>query len=377
MNPQSIYIHLPFCKTKCPYCDFASYANKDDRKLVYIQALVREIETRCSKWNIQEQPIETIFFGGGTPSVHTKEELEMIFKALRKYFVFSEDIEITLEANPGTVDGAKFAEFQELSINRISIGAQTFDPDLLVKLGRGHSVEDTYKTLEYLAASGFQSWSFDLIYGLPGQTLESWSKTLDIAMSYKPPHISAYALSIETNTPYGMIYKNSTHADLPVEDDVISMYNLTHQVLTEHGLKRYEISNWACPGHEARHNLTYWHADEYYAFGLSAHGYVDSIRYANTRNLEEYINQLATGNWRLRETENNQIGDAEKLEEKIMLNLRLDTGLLMTDEIKQRINIGKLNSHISSGFIESLEGRIKLSDKAIMLSNRIIAGLLL
>ncbi len=377
MNPRSIYIHLPFCKTKCPYCDFASYANKDDKKLAYIQVLVREIESRCSHWNVNGQQIETIFFGGGTPSVHNKQELEMIFKALKKHFQFSRDIEITLEANPGTVDKAKFAEFQELGINRISIGAQTFDTDLLTKLGRGHSVEDTYRTLEYLSASDFRSWSFDLIYGLPGQTLESWSKTLDIAMSYKPPHISAYALSIEANTPYGSIYRNSKHPDLPIEDDIVEMYDLTHKTLAVYGLKRYEISNWAHPGHEARHNLTYWYADEYYAFGLSAHGYVNSVRYANTRDLGEYIAQFEVGDCKFLEGENNEIDAAEKLEEKIMLNLRLDNGLLLTDEINQRINTDKLNSHISSGFIESLDGRIKLSDKAIMLSNRIIADLLL
>jgi oxygen-independent coproporphyrinogen-3 oxidase len=325
-----------------------------------------------------------IFFGGGTPSVHSRAELEMIFNALKKYFIFSDDIEISLEANPGTIDKAKFIEFQELGINRISIGAQTFDPELLIKLGRGHSVEDTYRTLEYLSGSGFRSWSFDLIYGLPGQTIESWTKTLDIAMSYKPPHISAYALSIEAATPYGAIYKNSAHQDLPPEDDVIAMYELTQQTLTGHGLKRYEISNWAQEAHEARHNLTYWYADEYYAFGLSAHGYVNSVRYANTKDLGEYIammngqRSMVNGVINAMLTSSSQlISDAEKLEERIMLNLRLDSGLLLTDEINQRINTDKLNSHINSGFIEKLDGRIKLSDKAIMLSNKIIADLLL
>ena len=376
MSPRSIYIHLPFCKTKCPYCDFASYANQDDKKLVYIQALVKEICLRCQEWNIEQQFIETIFFGGGTPSVHSRAELEMIFSALRQYFVFSNNIEISLEANPGTVDKIKFIEFQELGINRISIGAQTFDPELLIKLGRGHSVEDTYKTLEYLSGSGFGSWSFDLIYGLPGQTIESWVETLDIAMSYNPPHISAYALSIEAATPYGMIYQNSAHQDLPVEDDVLAMYALTQETLTNYGLKRYEISNWAHSGHEARHNLTYWNADEYYAFGLSAHGYVDSIRYANTRDLGAYIKALTVGNSQY-QLSTHCISNEEKLEEKIMLNLRLDRGLLLTDAINKRINMDKLNLHINSGFIEYLDGRIKLSDKAIMLSNRIIADLLL
>ncbi len=374
IKPQSIYIHLPFCKTKCPYCDFASFANQDEKRTAYIDALLREIELRSQEFNTNKHEIDTIFFGGGTPSVHSAEEIKSIIDKLKQYFNWTNKAEISMEVNPGTVSAEKLKAFIDIGINRISFGAQTFDAKLLEKLGRGHSVEDSYTLLEILKQQPV-TWSFDLIYGLPGQTLSSWAQTLDMAMSYQPPHISAYALSIETNTPYGAIYKSSAHPDLPPEDSVVEMYDLTHKVLLENGLYRYEISNWSKAGHEARHNITYWKALEYYAFGLSAHGYVNSVRYANTRNLDEYIAMLNAGN--LGQLASKQLlTDAEKLEEKIMLNLRLDSGLIITDAVKSRINLAKLKSLNESGFIEIEDQRIKLTDKAIMLSNKVIAELL-
>lgn len=369
-KPRGIYIHLPFCKTKCPYCDFASFAKEDDKRQVYIDALVREIDTRMQKWAFEPGTIETIFFGGGTPSVHSKAELAQVLDKIKQHFSLADSVEITLEANPGTIDRSKLEQFLELGVNRISFGAQSFDAALLDKLGRGHSVQDSIDFIEVLTElfpDSLNSWSFDLIYGLPGQSIESWLSTVETALSYKPPHISAYCLSIEKNTPYGKIYKDSSHATLPQEDDLVTMYERANELFAAAGLQRYEISNWSKPGHEARHNLIYWRAQEYYAFGLSAHGYVDSCRYQNTRDLDEYIAGIS-------ETQSSRIPNDEKLEEKIMLQLRLREGLDLDEDIQAYINTVNLEKMKKQGFISG-DKTIKLTDKAQMLSNRIIAEL--
>lgn len=375
-HPKSIYIHLPFCKTKCPYCDFASFTESSKEIFAsYINALLQEIDYRCRDLGPEKPEIETIFFGGGTPSVHSASEIEEILSKLKEYFLFADDIEITLEANPGTAYKAKLKGFQELGINRISFGAQTFDEDLLLKLGRGHSLADTYQTLENIIDLDFESWSFDLIYGLPGQSLESWQATLDEALKFKPPHISAYALSIEKNTPYGSIYKNSEHPDLPLEDELVQMYEKAHSEFEKHGLTRYEISNWSVPGREARHNLTYWRAEEYFAFGLSAHGYFQQYRYANTRDLKEYIANIEQGNFAAINVSHEYIDAETKLEEQLMLQIRLKEGLNLESNLIKIVNLDKLNFFLDQGLIEKSDQKIRLSTKGVLLSNRVIAEL--
>ncbi len=365
--------------TKCPYCDFASFAvgkelsSKEKQIKDYIEALLKEIDARCSTLK-EKVKIETIFFGGGTPSVHSAEELNLIFDKLTKYFDFDGEAEVTLEANPGTVSRERLEAYLELGINRISFGAQTFDSDLLVKLGRGHSLDDTYRTLDDIRSLDFKSWSFDLIYGLPGQSLESWQKTVNEALSFEPPHISSYALSIEKNTPYGEIYKNSQHADLPEEDSVAKMYELAHQKFEEAGLKRYEISNWSRPTHEARHNLTYWRAEEYYAFGISAHGYLSGFRYANTRDLESYlansqsIDKLTVSNEMVSRTES-------KIEEAL-LRLRLEEGLSLDASSENCLDYAKMDNLIREGFVIKQNDYIKLSSKGVLVSNTVISELI-
>jgi len=377
---RSAYIHLPFCKTKCPYCDFASEAispvEHQQRSETYIARLLAEIDYRAT--NAARPMVAemsqllspwTIYFGGGTPSLESPETIAGIIKHLRRYYTIDADAEITLEANPGTIDRAKLAAFKDAGVNRISIGVQTFDPVLLQKLGRGHSIEDTERALSDVASLGFKSWSLDLIYGLPGQTVESWQQTLERALEFKPAHISAYALSIEATTPYGAYYKSSKHPELPIEDEVATMYEITAAKLQAAGLARYEISNWAQPGHESQHNLTYWLADEYLAVGVGAHGYLNSKRYANPKQLSEYMTIDFS------EQEQLEISLEESRIETILLGLRLESGIDLIDELKPYINVAKLEQFTQLGLIER-GPTIKLTDRGILLSNKVIAELL-
>lgn len=384
--PSSLYIHLPFCKTKCPYCDFASFTDKNqERYKSYFGALENEIEFRCRNFT-QKQNLNTIFFGGGTPSIHHPSELEPLFKILAKYFNFDDNTEITLEANPGTVDKNKLLGFKKLGINRLSLGVQTFSEELIGYLARGHSVQEACEIIELVKEIGFKSWSLDLIYGLPHQNLDQWQETIAKAISFNPPHISSYALSIEPSTPFGQIYKNSLHQDLPQEESVVQMYMYLNKILEASSISRYEISNWSLSGHEARHNLCYWHAEEYYAFGLSAHGYVDGNRYVNTRDFQVYIDKFKQ---RVKESKNIldqfQLFDDEvievidldkKLEEIIFLNLRLKEGLVLSPKIEEKINSDKLENFINQGFIEKTNNRLILTNDALMISNKIIFELI-
>jgi oxygen-independent coproporphyrinogen-3 oxidase len=395
LKARSVYIHLPFCKSICPYCDFASYANKSTEvKAAYLAALKTEIRAvgdllqsifHCGAVKaINKFPIDTVFFGGGTPSIHSAKEIEEILNALKEYVIFSDDAEITLEANPGTVDLEKLQAFKDIGINRLSIGAQTFNQDILSKLARGHTVEETFEIIDLIKKVNFKSWSFDLIYGLPHQSLDDWKSTLKLALEKGSPHLSAYALSVEPITPFGSIYGSSEHPDLAGEEALAEMYEVCNQMLKEGGLNRYEVSNWAKGGHESRHNLCYWKADEYLAFGLSAHGYLRGYRFAQTRDIEEYIRlftqpvdiiQKALRTGTIYE-DYKFIGKKEALEEEIMLGLRLSSGLEKRNEILSLLNREKINTLISEGFILEYPDRFTLSEKGYFLSNGVISYIL-
>ncbi|NBV98088.1 MAG: radical SAM family heme chaperone HemW [Proteobacteria bacterium] len=395
LRARSVYIHLPFCKSICPYCDFASYANKSaEMKAAYLAALKTEIRAvgdllgnifcNGGAESASKFTIDTVFFGGGTPSIHSASEIEGILSVLKEYLVFSDDAEITLEANPGTVDLEKLQAFKDIGINRLSIGAQTFNQGILSKLARGHTVEETFEIIDLIKKVNFKSWSFDLIYGLPHQSLDDWKSTLELALEKGSPHLSAYALSIEPITPFGSIYGSSEHPDLAGEEALAEMYEVCNQMLKEKGLNRYEVSNWAKDSHESRHNLCYWKADEYLAFGLSAHGYLRGYRFAHRRDIEEYIRlftqpvdiiQKALGTGTIYE-DYKFIGKKEALEEEIMLGLRLSTGLEKRNEILNLLNREKINTLISEGFILEYPDRFTLSEKGYFLSNGVISYIL-
>ncbi|MBL7663082.1 radical SAM family heme chaperone HemW [bacterium] len=343
-----IYIHLPYCLQKCPYCDFNSYAvgsvsstgvsasailpAEDD----YVAALVEEIQLRSELFLDQsklacrlEQHCSSIFFGGGTPSLCKVESIEKLLVALKSKFKFSSNCEITLETNPGTVSEElgfeKLCGFKAAGINRISIGAQSFNPETLKFLGRIHDPEDTTKALTACRRAGFKNINLDLIFGSAGQTLESWQTDLETAIALNPEHLSAYSLTIESNTEFGV---RSKRGEVLTGDEDLhaDLFEYTQEALAQAGYPQYEISNYARPGFQCVHNLNYWKRVPYLGLGAGAHGFLASeIRYSNIKAPKIYLERIRQG--LLPEQMREELSDRQQQIELIYLALRLEEGL--------------------------------------------------
>ena len=369
---QSIYIHIPFCKSKCPYCDFASWANKEDLIEKYFDALLHEIQTKCEVYSSHgsTQPsIKTIFLGGGTPSLIHPDLYKKLFNELKKYFLLEKNCEVTLELNPGTAKEDYLNGYKKLGINRISIGAQSFNENILKTLGRGHSIQDTIFAINKTRESGFENFNLDFIYAVPGMTKEIWKDTILEALKFEPKHISAYSLTIEQNTPFKKIYKKP-----PLDDDsTFELYIYLCNVLKEAGFIHYEISNFAKPGFESKHNLTYWLQEEYFAFGINAHRYLNGLRSSNLRELEKYI-----------ENPNHEIildfGTSHDFE-KLMLNSRLmhgfdiNTACKISNKSQPEIR-ALLNRLRQEGYVELSNDKVHLTDKGMFVNNEILLQLI-
>lgn len=287
----SLYLHIPFCHAKCHYCDFNSYAGMLGLRERYIAALLDEIRLsgiQARLANGQPRRCRTIFLGGGTPSLLTSEQVAAILNAARDAFAVDADAEITLEANPGTLEYGHLDELRAVGVNRLSMGAQSFDPDLLRWMGRIHSPEEIETAFHSARDAGFASVNLDFIYALPGQSLDTWSATLERALTLAPEHLSLYSLIVEEGTPlFRWVEQGRVH---PAEEDMAAdMYELAQARLADAGYHHYEISNWARPGHECRHNLTYWHNLPYIGLGAGAHGWYAHQRYAEARPIHDYI----------------------------------------------------------------------------------------
>ncbi len=376
----SIYIHIPFCKTKCPYCDFASWANKEDQIDKYFNALISEIKTKCeayqngflnSKKNKQKSNIKTIFIGGGTPSMIPPEYYETLFAELKNYFNISNDCEITMEANPGTVKKEHLSGYNKLGVNRISIGAQSFDPLILEILGRKHSIEETIEAIEITKSSGFENFNLDFIFSVPGMTKEIWINSIKKALEYKPKHISAYSLIIEPGTPFEHIYKDPK--SLLPDDTAYEFYLSLCEILKDNDFIHYEISNFAIPGYESKHNLNYWFADAYFAFGVSAHRFINGLRTSNTKDLNSYI---------LNPNIENVLDYPINYNfEKLMLNSRLSNGFDLTlvkkVSTKSPVYITEMLNDLSKeGFLELNGEKVHLTDKGMFLNNEVLLKLI-
>ena len=353
------YIHIPFCKQKCKYCSFISYPCLEKIEEYFI-ALEKEIDLRYSG-----EKLKTLYFGGGTPSlIQTK-----YFEKLINKFNFDLDPEITIELNPDDVNLKYLLELKKIGINRLSIGAQTFNDKVLNLIGRRHSSRQTVEAVNLAKKAEFKNISLDLIYGLPDSNLKS---DLEEILKLDIQHISAYGLKIEEESYFGKHIPNN----LPDEDIQADMYILINETLEKNGFNRYEISNFAKEGYESKHNLNYWNNNEYYGFGISAHGYLNGVRYSNYTKFEDYFKTP-----QCRESEHIQT-KSEILEEEIFLGFRKEAGI-NTKHINKNFDIDfnekykKILERFTPEFIEKTEYGYKLTIKGILLSNHILSEFIL
>ncbi len=312
-NPNtSIYLHIPFCKHRCAYCDFNTYAGQEDSIPAYVNALINEINFVGLRAERSDSAVEahTIFFGGGTPSLLSAPQFDSILQALRAAFTCTADAEISIEANPGTISPEKLNAIRKAGINRISFGVQSANTEELQMLERIHDFFTVIEAVSTARKAGFDNLNLDLIYGLPEQTLSTWQTTLQRIVDLHPEHISAYALTLEHGTPFGR-WSSKGLLPLPDPDLAAEMYEYAEEYLESNGYVHYEISNWALdrdlpstvyglPSHACRHNLQYWHSLPYLAFGAGAHGYANGYRYSNALRIKTYIERLT--NYDLRTT---------------------------------------------------------------------------
>ena len=354
---KSAYIHIPFCKSKCKYCSFVSFIHKDSN---YIEKLLTEID----KYYLGEE-LNTLYFGGGTPSLLAEEDVCRILKK----FNISKNTEITFEMNPDDANIEYLKYLHAIGINRLSLGAQTFDNETLREIGRRHDAEDTINAVANAQKAGFENLNLDLIYGLPNSDdLKILRNDLNILTSLGIQHISTYGLKIENGSYY------YTHKpNIPNDDIQADMYIEINHYLENAGYKRYEISNFSLPQKESQHNLNYWNNEEYYGFGIAAHGYVNGIRYSNSTNFENYSKCF-------RKTEH-EVSKTEKLEEEIFLGFRKESGI-NTNKIKQLFNIDFekrykhiLKKYVPNYIVKTPEG-FKLTLDGVLLSNIILSEFL-
>jgi oxygen-independent coproporphyrinogen-3 oxidase len=363
--PAGVYLHIPFCKSRCSYCDFATDVWRSSEAVErYVNALCDEIPGTTSA----RTEIDTIYFGGGTPSLLSGEQVARILKTVDTNFVIEENAEITLEMNPATVSKQTLADYRRLGINRASFGVQTFNESDLKLLARGHDAQDARTTFKLLRESGFDNVSFDLIAGLPGQTLADWQSNLAAAVSMSPEHLSLYLLEIHEGTPLAEQLR-SNRRPMPDPELAAEMYEVMIDTLAAGGYEQYEISNFAKPGFESRHNTKYWRLDPVYGYGVSAHSFDGYQRYSNVRDTAEYI-----GRSPVPEAKRERIDAASEF---IFLGLRLNAGIDLENykarfgvdiSVKYKTEISEL---LDAELIEIDTRRMHLSRKGMLFSNEV------
>lgn len=320
-----LYIHIPFCVKKCAYCDFLSEPGDEKAIEIYVEALLREI--RAYRMLSAGYVVTTVFLGGGTPSILSGNQTERIMEALRNVFEMASDAEISMEANPGTVTREKLEKYKRAGINRISFGLQSTNNEELKLLGRIHTYEAFLESYQLARECGFVNINVDLISAIPKQTLESWETSLKQIIELNPEHISAYSLIIEEGTLFAKLYGEGTDGEkeLPDEEAEREMYHSTELILKAAGYHRYEISNYAKPGKECRHNLGYWERKNYLGIGLGSSSLIDNMRYKNTENMHHYLQHADT--LTLLQEEKQVLSKTEQMEEFVFLGLRKMEGI--------------------------------------------------
>jgi oxygen-independent coproporphyrinogen III oxidase len=319
MTRAGIYIHVPFCRARCSYCDFATGTYEGALADAYVRALASEVES--FEGAAEGAEADTVYFGGGTPSLLTPEQVERVMRAVRRRFRVAAEAEVTMEMNPGTVTPEALKGFREAGVNRASFGAQTFDEGELKRLGRTHTAEDTRRTLSLLREAGFDNISFDLIAGLPGQTLEGWSRNLDEALALRPQHLSLYLLEVHEGTPLAAQIREGRYS-APDADLAAEMYTMLAARTRLAGYDQYEISNFCLPRRESRHNMKYWTGEPYFGFGCSAHSFDGRrSRWSNERDARRYVELVEKGGHAV--VERTELDERDASAEALFLGLRL------------------------------------------------------
>ncbi len=374
MKEMSLYIHIPFCKQKCLYCDFPSYAGKESLINEYIRALNEEILRKCSKYKIA-----SIFVGGGTPSYLNEINLESLLKTIN-LLDFKDEFEFTIECNPGTLNEEKLALMKNYNVNRISMGLQTTNDNILKEIGRIHSFEEFKKNYNQARKAGFENINVDLMFGLPNQSMKDWKVSLEDVMSLEPDHISAYSLIIEEGTCFYNLYNNDK-LNIPNEEEERSMYLFTKGFLKDYGYNQYEISNYAKVNKECFHNKVYWKCNEYLGLGVSASSFVDEKRFKNIDDIKIYIEKINNNEDVTEEIHVNNIND--DMEEFMFMGLRMIEGINLKI-FKKRF--GKdvfdiydevIKNNIKKGLLVVDSEKLYLSEKGIELSNYVMSDFIL
>ncbi|MDO4719467.1 MAG: radical SAM family heme chaperone HemW [Peptostreptococcaceae bacterium] len=384
-KPISIYVHIPFCLSKCLYCDFASFSGgTEDQQREYLGLLQREIGIFLKENPdfTKDHAVRTLFIGGGTPTALSDRDFSDLLSMLEETLALSaaEDLkEYTVEANPKTLTPAKVEAMKKFDITRISLGLQSSQPEELKALGRIHSFEDAAESVALLRSQGFSDINLDLMFAIPGQTLSSFTRSLEDALSLSPTHISAYSLILEEKTPLQQLQEQGRLL-LPTEEEDLLMYEKATDFLQERGYSQYEISNFAKEGRQCLHNIVYWEAKEYISFGLSAHSHYRGRRYANSSSMEEYRSLLQKN--RLPLVEEEVLTERMRFEERIFLGLRMNRGIFLPDLDRDfgvdfaLIYREKLQALLRQELIHPDREHLRLTRKGFELSNYVIGELL-
>lgn len=365
-----IYVHIPFCIKKCNYCDFCSFPQKTDKMSDYSNEIcerISEYSNRCG-----EYIVDTVYFGGGTPTLLPLEDFEKIIGAINKSFLVVDNCEITAECNPASADREYLTELRKMGVNRISIGLQSVHDGELSALGRSHDFSDFLSIYDDARRAGFENISVDLMYGIPEQTLDSFRESLETLCKLRPEHISAYGLKIEKNTPF---YKKRHSLVLPDEDTEYEMYISITEILKKYGYKKYEISNFCLDGYESRHNLRYWRGLEYLGFGVAAYSFFGNERFGNSYDLDGFLSGKDI------KSESVILSEKDLKNDYIMLSLRLAEGIDLADA--KRVwgldlyeYYPKIKELVKMGYMKENNGKISFTDKGFFVSNSILSDML-
>ncbi|WP_425438730.1 radical SAM family heme chaperone HemW [Propionibacterium cyclohexanicum] len=370
----SCYVHVPFCATRCGYCDFNTYTASQLPGMQvgeYVAAALTEIELARQTLGAGAPALSTVFFGGGTPTMASDQQLAVVLAALRERFGLAPGAEVSLEANPETLDESRLEALLAAGFTRLSLGMQSADEQVLATLDRHHTPGRALQVARWAHAAGFTDVSLDLIYGTPGESMASWQASLEAAVSVDPEHVSAYSLIVEPGTAMARKVRRG-ELPAPDDDDQADKYLLAERLLDAAGLGNYEISNWARPGHEARHNLAYWHSDDWWGIGPGAHSHLDGVRWWNVKHPMRYATMLSR---RRLPVEGHELLDAAtRHEERVLLELRLRDGLPLAelDETER----ARMSPQLDRGLVVEHDGRFRLTVAGRLLADAVTRDVL-